>query len=155
MTFICQIVLILRLCNNCVSIYTWELWLLYRSLYTGLTSRRVGLPRVFSFLNSEVRTHFLFNNFPKWNQPEAHRTKEIWSSWDRILLVFICTWELRLFHSPPHPNPAQDRAGFATSADTGLQAHRRDKIQPEKLGPTYNRDNQMTKHRHKKLTNRY
>ena len=57
--------------------------------------------------------------------------QEQWSSWYRILPVSICTQKLRLFHSPPHPKPAQGRVGLARSADTGLQSHRRDKIQPE------------------------
>jgi hypothetical protein len=37
---------------------------------------------------------------------------------DRILPVSFCTPELRLLHSPPHPNPAQERAGLPRSDDT-------------------------------------
>ena len=38
--------------------------------------------------------------------------------------------------------------------DTGLQAHRRDKLQPETARPTNTRDNQMAKGKHKNPTNR-
>jgi hypothetical protein len=40
------------------------------------------------------------------------------------------------------------------SADTGFQAHRRDKPQPETAKPTNTRDNQMAKGKCKNLTNR-
>jgi hypothetical protein len=40
------------------------------------------------------------------------------------------------------------------SADTGLQAHRRDKLHPETARPTNTRDNQMAKGQNKKHTNR-
>jgi hypothetical protein len=77
---------------------------------------------------------------------------------DRILPVFICTPELRLPHSPPQPNHAQERAGLQRSADTptitGIQAYRRDKLQSEKAKPTNMRDNKMARSKHKNLTNR-
>ena len=38
--------------------------------------------------------------------------------------------------------------------DTGLQAHRKDKLQPETAKPTNTRDNQMAKGKHKNPTNR-
>ena len=40
------------------------------------------------------------------------------------------------------------------SADTGLQAHRRDNLKPETARATNTRDYQMVKGKHKKLTNR-
>jgi hypothetical protein len=40
------------------------------------------------------------------------------------------------------------------SADTGLQAHRTDKLKPETARPAETRDNQMVKGKHKNLTNR-
>ena len=40
------------------------------------------------------------------------------------------------------------------STDTGLQAHRTDKLQPETARPTNTRDNQMVKGKGKNLTNR-
>jgi hypothetical protein len=40
------------------------------------------------------------------------------------------------------------------SADTGLQAHRRDKLKSDTEKPTNNRDKQMVKGKHKNLTNR-
>jgi hypothetical protein len=66
---------------------------------------------------------------------------------------FHLAQELRLFHSSPHPNPAQERDGLARSADIDLQAHRRDKLQPETARPTNTRDNQMAKDKCKNLTN--
>jgi hypothetical protein len=68
--------------------------------------------------------------------------------------VSICTQELRLFYSSSHPNPAQERAGLARSADTGLQADRRDKLQPETARTTNTKDNQMARGKHKNITNR-
>jgi hypothetical protein len=44
--------------------------------------------------------HFLSNNNLKQDQPGMHRAQEQWKRWDRLLLVAICTQELRLFHSP-------------------------------------------------------
>jgi hypothetical protein len=72
----------------------------------------------------------------------------------RILPVSICTWELQLFHSPPHPNLAQKRADLLRSDDTGLQAHRMGNLQQETARPNNTRDNQMVKGKHKNLTNR-
>jgi hypothetical protein len=40
------------------------------------------------------------------------------------------------------------------SADTGLHAHRRYKVQPETARPTNSRDKQVVKGRYKNLTNR-
>ena len=40
------------------------------------------------------------------------------------------------------------------SADTVLQAHRRDKVQPETARPTNTRNNQMVKGKHKNPTNK-
>jgi hypothetical protein len=66
--------------------------------------------------------------------------------------------ELRLSHSPLHQNPTQERAGLPGSADTpkttGLQAHRRDKLQSETTRPTNTRVNQMVRGKHKNLSNR-
>jgi hypothetical protein len=39
-------------------------------------------------------------------------------------------------------------------ADTGLQAHRRDKLQPETARPTNTRDKHIVKDKHKNITNR-
>ena len=73
-------------------------------------------------------------------------------------MVTICTRELRLFHSPPHTNPAQERAGFPRSGDTtkitSAQANRRDKLQSETARPTNTRDNQMARGKHKNISNR-
>jgi hypothetical protein len=43
---------------------------------------------------------------------------------------------------------------FPRSADTDLQAHRRDKLNPETARPTNTPDNQMAKGKPKYLTNR-
>jgi hypothetical protein len=43
--------------------------------------------------------------------------------------------------------------GSTRSVDTGLQAKRRDKLQPETARPNDTKDNQMAKDKPKKLTN--
>jgi hypothetical protein len=75
--------------------------------------------------------------------------------WDRILPISICAPELRLSHSPPHPNPTQERAGLPRSADTpkitSSQAHWRDKLQSETVKQTNTRVNQVPRGKCKNL----
>ena len=52
-------------------------------------------------------SHFLSNNCPKRDHPGSHMAQEQWNSWNRILLVTICTLELRLFHSPLCTGPTR------------------------------------------------
>jgi hypothetical protein len=73
--------------------------------------------------------------------------------WDRILPGSICTWELGLFYSSLYTGPKR-RELVPRSANTGLQAHRRDNLQPEMSRPINIRDNQMMKGKHKTLTSR-
>jgi hypothetical protein len=46
-----------------------------------------------------------------------------------------------------------EESWYPSSADTGLQAHRRGKFKPEIARPTNTRDNQMAKGKLKNLTN--
>jgi hypothetical protein len=77
---------------------------------------------------------------------------------DRILPVSICTREVRLSHSPQHPNSIQERAGLPRSADTpkitGSQAQSGDKLQSETARPTNTRDKHMVRGKGKNLSNR-
>jgi hypothetical protein len=72
--------------------------------------------------------------------------------WDRILLVSICTraWAVS---QPSVDQFHQERAGLPEVL-TGLQAHRRDKLQTETARPTNTRDNQMAEGTHKNLITR-
>jgi hypothetical protein len=72
---------------------------------------------------------------------------------DRILLVAICIWSLGC-STMPCTQVLPGESLSPTSADTGLQTHRRDKLQPETARPTNTRDNEMAKGKQKYLTNR-
>jgi hypothetical protein len=75
-----------------------------------------------------------------------------------MIPVSICTWELRLSHSPLHPNPVQERVGLHRNAGTlkitWSQVHRRDKYQSEKARLSNTRGNQMVRGKCKNLSNR-
>ena len=76
------------------------------------------------------------------------RSYDQWSSWDRGLQAAICTGEpgdSTAFCAPT----LTEKSCSPKSTDTGLQAHRWDKFQPETARPTSTRDNQMVKGKHK------
>ena len=56
-------------------------------------------------------------------------------------------------HLPVRATP-QTSSWTSRSADTGLQAHRRDKLQAETGRPTNSKSTQMVKGKHKNVTNR-
>jgi hypothetical protein len=81
---------------------------------------------------------FLFSDCLKWDHPGVHRAQEWWSSWDRVLPASMCTQELGIFHSLMC-TVMPGESWYPRSADTGLQAHRRDKLKPETARPTNTR----------------
>ena len=85
-------------------------------------------------------------------------TRKVGAAGDRILQVSNFTPELRQSHSPPHSNPNQEGVGLTRRTDaskiTGLEAHRRDKLQSDTASTTNTRENQVARGKHKSLTNR-
>jgi hypothetical protein len=75
-----------------------------------------------------------------------------------ILLFSIYALELRVSHSPPYPNHAQEKPGLprytGTPKITGSQAHRKDKLQSETARPINTSNNQMERGKSKNLSNR-
>lgn len=118
--------------------------------------KRAGLWGELSLLSSRWNHHFCSNNSPEWDWPGAHKNSG--EARNRIFLVSICTPELRLSQIPPHPNPAQKRADLARSADihkiTGLNDHRRDKLQSEIARQANTRDNHMVNGKCKNISKR-
>jgi hypothetical protein len=83
--------------------------------------------------------------FLSLGQSGAYRLQEEWSSWEGVLSTSIYTQELGCF---------VETSWSPRSADTGIQAHKTDKVKPETARATNTRNNQMVKGKHKKLTNR-
>ena len=65
-----------------------------------------------------------------------------------------CRWEQLGQKSSCHHlhQTLLEESWSSRSTDTGLQAHKRDKLQPEMARPTSSRDNQMAKTKHKSPT---
>jgi hypothetical protein len=97
--------------------------------------------------------HFHSNDSLRWDQPGAHKPQKLQSSWDSVLPASISTQEVGLFLSPLCTGLARRELVFR-SPDTGLQTHRRSKLQPETSRTSKTRDYQLVKAKHKKLNNR-
>ena len=135
------------------SICTQKLGLYHSPLCTGPARGELVSREGSDSQTQRQDLQFLSCDYLSLDHPGAHRAQELWSSWDSVFLSSICTQKLGLF---------PDLCAWVLpggrwsprKADTGLQAHRRDKLKPEKTMPTNTRDNQMVKGKHKNLTNR-
>jgi hypothetical protein len=94
---------------------------------------------------------------PQWlskaGPARSSQAKKQQSSWDRVLPASIftqrcgCSAALSALVLP-------EESWSPRSADTGLQTHRRNKLQPETARTSNTRDYQMVKGKHENLTNR-
>jgi hypothetical protein len=75
------------------------------------------------------------------------------TSWWSYWLAYICSQAVGLFLSPLCTGLAR-RELISMSTDTGLQTHRRNKLQPETARTSNTRDYQMAKGKLKNFTNR-
>jgi hypothetical protein len=119
----------------------------------GSYQERAGVPGVLSLLSKRGELQFLSNNCLQQSWLGAHGSQEQWSSWQRTLSFNISTWSLGCSTALcTQVLPGESLS--PRSADTGLQAHRRDKLQLEAVRPTKTRDNHMVKGKHKKKDNK-
>lgn len=87
------------------------------------------------------------------DQSRVHMPQKQWSSWDRVLPLSQSAPRRWICSTALYAQVLLGESWSPRSADTGLQAHRRDKLKPETVRPTNTRDKQMTKGKHKNLTN--
>ena len=99
-------------------------------------------------------SHFHSNNCVQWGWPGAYGVQDQWSSGERIILLspsasvsLDCSRALCIQVLP-------GESWSPRSANTGLQSHRRNTLQPETARTSKTRDNQMAKGKCKNLSNR-
>ena len=122
-----------------VTLCTQELGLFHSPLCIGPARKELVSQECSHSWARRWAFHFLSNKCPEKDLLGVYRTQEQWSSWDRILLVTVCTQELGLFHGPLYTGSCQKRPGlsgvltqaYRPTRGTSSSQRQQDQLTPE------------------------